>query len=211
MKNGIVPLWLLFVGSGVTCTGENLLSDGTFSAAKGTYPDKKTLPWLTTGEDGGWAALMDSERSFDDQGQSLKFNRWGGNINVLQNTGHVIKPDHAYQASLHMMTGEPSEDPEHTAKPGIFVTLASAKEVAGPYQFRKQFFWEITTSKHEVWEPVEGVIEAKHLEAWVGEYIQLRIVKKSMNSSHVIWVDNVQLIHENHGTPQEESNGLIVY
>lgn len=189
----------------------NILSDGRFTSGKGTYPDEKTSPWFTTGEQGGWAALTDPERSRDDSGQSLKFNRWRGDLNVLQNTGHIIQSGHDYHISLWMMTDEPSDDPSHTAKPGIFVTVASAKQPDGPYHYRKQFFWETTTSKHGVWECMEGTIEADLLENWIGEYIQLRIVKKSLNSSHAIWVDDIQLVGENHGAPREESSGLLVY
>ncbi|VGO16431.1 hypothetical protein PDESU_05022 [Pontiella desulfatans] len=211
MKNWIFAVQLCSGLLGVACAGANLLSDAQFSGGKGTYPDETTSPWFTAGEKGGWATLIDSERSFDNHGQSLKFNRWRGDINVLQNTGHVIQAGHDYHISLWIMTDEPSDDPAHTAKPGIFVTVASAKQPDGPFHFRKQFFWEITTSKHGVWERIEGSIDAADLEEWIGECIQLRIVKKSLNSSHAIWVDDIQLHSLSNGEEVEVSAGLLSY
>ena len=189
-NNGVVLLGAMFF---MMSASANLLSDGTFAAGTGTYPDEKTTPWFATGEKGGWAVLTDADRSFDDAGNSLKFNRWRGDVNVLQNTGRVIEPGGNYHVSLRMLTADPSDNPEHTAKPGLFVTLASAKDPSGPYHFRKQFFWETTTSKHGEWQRIDGTIDADDLKPWAGEYLQLRIVKRSLNSSHSIWVDDVRL------------------
>ena len=110
-----------------------------------------------------------------------------------------------------MMTDEPSTNPAHTASPGIWVTICTANELSGPYTYRKQFFWETTTSEHGKWDAIGGVISAHDLLPFAGEYIQLRIVKPSVNTTHTIWIDDVQLNSRDNGEGMGRPCDLITF
>jgi len=203
---GMTALFLMFTVGGVWA---NLLEDGQFVSEIKSYPDSDTSPWFTLHEEGVWSVEMDDSRSFDPGGQSIKINRWRGGVNVIQNTGTKVEFSHDYSVSLQMMTGDPSTNAAHTASPGIWVTISSAKDPRGPYIYRKQFFWEKTTFEHGRWETCAGLIAAQDLSSFVGEYMQLRIVKPSAKTSHTIWIDDVQLSSRDNGEGMVSHCGLL--
>ena len=204
-----VCVWsFLFAGS--QCAWANYLADGQFSAGKGSYPDAATSPWYTLHENGDWSVEMDVGRSYDASTQSVKINHWRGGVNIIQDLEGKIEAGHDYIFSLQMMTDNPSTNVAHTASPGVWATMGTSADPNGPYVYRKQFFWETTTVEHGKWERLSGVITAADIADYVGEFIQIRIVKPSEYTTHAIWIDEVQLTSQHDGPEEPATCGLLL-
>ena len=55
-----------------------------------------------------------------------------------------------------------------------------------------------------------GVITAADIADYVGEFIQIRIVKPSEHTTHAIWIDEVQLTSQHDGPEEPATCGLLL-
>ncbi|QHI70323.1 hypothetical protein [Tichowtungia aerotolerans] len=167
----------------------NRIADAGFEVLAGNEPNVATAPWFTSGEGGDESFITDTNRAHSGS-QSGLFKFYYDNGAFVQNLNIQVDPSREYEASIWMLTGEPSSNSTHTNAPTLNATIYTAASPAGPYTYRKGFFWGGQNREQGVWEKFSGVVIGSEMAEWAGEYIQIRFAKPNVSVSHRIWIDD---------------------
>ncbi len=181
---------------------QNLLSDPGFESIAGTEPDAASTPWFTTGE--GSAAHFATATNVAKSGsQSVGFLDYADNGAIVQTLNVQVDPAAYYNASIWMLTSEPSGGAGHTNTPALNASIFTSPTLGGTYTYRTGFFFNQENSASDVWEQFTGTIDGSTLSAYAGEFIQIRFVKANANASHRMYIDDAVVTEtETRGHPK---------
>ncbi|MGE4489650.1 MAG: hypothetical protein AB7E95_08915 [Kiritimatiellales bacterium] len=91
--------------------------------------------------------------------------------------------------SVWAMIAEPSSNSAHTNASVLALTLNTSATVDGTYTFAKAVYGNVPTAVGE-WQQLKAVYTAADLQAYAGEYIQVRYVKSKEDTVYRIYLDN---------------------
>lgn len=197
----------LFIGL-ISITGlvqaavvSNLLQDASFEALAGAAPANEPndggTPWNAV-EAKAWivAGRTDESHSGTQSVKVVNYNKGA----IYQDTGLLIESNTVYEASAWILTGG-AENVNQSDPPELTVSLYSTTNgnVAGPYVYQQGFFFDQTNTVNDTWEKFTGVLSSSDskLQGLVGEYIQIRFIKKDSNddgdtTSYELFIDDVE-------------------
>lgn len=199
---------LLLIGAALAMDGRadivaNLLLDPGFEAITGNEPNAATSPWFTTDEAAALSFVSTTTQKHSGN-QSALFNYYYDKGGIAQTLGIQIEAGKNYEMSVWMRIDTPSANAAHTNAATLNLTLATSTTVDGTYGYKIAEFGNIPTVVGE-WQQFSRVFTASQLSTWVGEYMQVRLVKHNENTTHKIYIDDASFVV----IPEPATLGLV--
>jgi len=182
-------------------SADNIIVDFGFEDNSGDYPDAATSPWFTTSEQEVGSFKMSSNRKLSGE-QAAVFQFYGDNGAIAQNLDVQAASNKNYEVSfwMHINSEEVSDTAAYTNAPVMRASIYSSPTPDGDYSFRKILF-DVENSAENIWEKFSGLLTGPVMEAFAGEYIQIRLIKVNENVTHRIYLDNTSFAEYAATTP----------
>lgn len=182
----------------------NLVQDPSFEAISGNQPNTDTTPWVAVEAQDGSIVTDTSIANSGDQSVRLSF--YFDQSAIYQDLGHQLQP-HAYQLSFWMRYGDPSGNANHVNTPSVNVNLRVADEIDGSYTYIPALAaFGLVPDSVDTWQQFTVTFPASTIENYEGQYARIWIRKADENTTHRIWIDDVELM----AIPEPMTVGMLL-
>ncbi len=191
--SGLITALAVFVLSSGAEVVSNFFSDAGFETPDGSFPayepNAVTTPWFTIGEnaDGSFKATTNTANGGS---QSVVFDWYGDSGAIVQDLAAQVDAGIVYEASIWMLTAEPSANGAHVNPPTLNIGLYTSTNSGASYQFAQTLYAGAQNSTTNLWEQFVVLIDGASLAPYAGQDMQIRFNKPNVNTTHKIYIDD---------------------